>query len=193
VSSKRSTEDSDLFEEAMAGVRPLQRNKAVPRVLLRTPVPPSERDREVLRALDQLIEGEDPVPLHETDEYVEGAVPGLDPRVVRRMRKGEFKAQADLDLHGLVSETARKLVQRFIAESQARGLRCVRIVHGRGRNSPGGVPVLKSSLPRWLSRGHARRSVLAYTSAPPRDGGAGATYVLLRKGAAARRPSGKPL
>ena len=89
---------------------------------------------------------------------------------------------------GLTVDTAAQrvrfppdLVERFIAESHARGLRCLRIVHGRGLNSPGGVSVLKSSLPRWLARGQARRIVLAYTSALPNDGGTGASYVLLRR------------
>ena len=89
--------------------------------------------------------------------------------------------QADLDLHGSDAPTARVRVERFLLEAQGRDLRCVRIVHGRGKNSPGGVSVLKTSLPRWLSRGPARHAVLAYTSAAPRDGGPGASYVLLRR------------
>ena len=68
-----------------------------------------------------------------------------------------------------------------MVDCHKKDLRCVRIVHGRGKNSPGGVPVLKQNLPRWLSRGPARLIVLAYTSALPRDGGAGATYVLIRR------------
>lgn len=186
--SKPDAEEQELFEEAMAGVRPLEKNRVAPRVVLRKPVPPTARDREVLRALDTLIAGDDPIPLAETDEYVEGAVPGLDARIVRQMRRGEFRIEADLDLHGVDAKAGRRLVERFIGESHARGLRCVRIVHGRGRNSPDGVPVLKSRLPRWLARGPARLCVLAYTSAPPHDGGAGATYVLLRK-RGGRRPS----
>ena len=77
----------------------------------------------------------------------------------------------------------------FLRDAHGRGLRCVRIVHGHGRNSPGGQAVLKPSLPRWLARGEARQLVLAYTTAPQSDGGAGATYVLLRGGGA---PSSEP-
>ena len=94
--------------------------------------------------------------------------------------------QADLDLHGRDVSTARTDLESFLLECHRRGLRCVRIVHGRGRNSPDG-PVLKSNLPRWLARGPARRIVLGFATAAPRDGGAGASYVLLRKGHPAGR------
>jgi DNA-nicking Smr family endonuclease len=184
--------DQALFEEAMSGVRPLERDRNIPQIVFREPVPYSEREKEVLRELDGLIEGEVPLPLQQTDEYMQGAVPGLDPRVLRQLRNGEFTLQAELDLHGVDAETARRLVERFLLECHARGLRSVRIVHGRGRNSPGRMPVLKARLPRWLSRGPARHHILAYTSALPRDGGAGAAYVLLRSHGS-RRPRGKPL
>jgi DNA-nicking Smr family endonuclease len=130
--------------------------------------------------------------MRESEEVMEGCVPGLDPRVLRQLRKGEFTPQADLDLHGCDAETARALVEAFIVESHARGLRCLRIVHGRGNRSPNGA-VLKPSLPRWLSRGPARLIVLAWTSAPRSDGGTGASYILLRKGDGRRPRTAKPL
>jgi DNA-nicking Smr family endonuclease len=191
MSRDPSDSDRDLFEEAMSGVERLEHDRTVPEIVFRSPVPYSAREREALRDLDRVIEGETPFPLQDTDEYLEGAVAGLDPRVIRRLHAGEFTLQADLDLHGKDSETARRLVTRFIRGCHARGLRCVRIVHGRGKNSPGGIPVLKAGLPKWLGRGPARHVVLAYTSAPLNDGGAGATYVLLRSGG--RSPGGEPL
>lgn len=175
----------------MAGVQRLEQDRSVPEIVFRVPVPHSAREREVLRDLDRVVRGETPFPLQDTDEYLEGAVSGLDPRVLRRLHRGEFTLQADLDLHGKDSETARGLVARFITDCHDRGLRCVRIVHGRGRNSPGGVPILKSRLPRWLARSPSRNVVLGYTSAHPRDGGGGATYVLLRSGG--RSPRRDPL
>jgi DNA-nicking Smr family endonuclease len=187
-----SDADQGLFDEAMSGVRPLEQDRNVPEIVFREPVPHSAQEREVLQALDRLIEGDSPLPAHDTDEYLEAAVPGLDPRILRQLRTGKFTVQGDLDLHGADAETARALVEQLILESHARGLRCVRIVHGRGRNSPGGVPVLKAQLPRWLARGPARRAVLAYASAPQHDGGTGATYVLLRAGPA-RRSRRNPL
>jgi hypothetical protein len=122
----------------------------------------------VIRELDALVNGEGPFDIRDIDEVMEGCVPGLDPRVLRRLRRGEFTPQADLDLHGCDAATARVLVEEFIVESHARGLRCLRIVHGRGNRSPNGEAVLKPSLPRWLARGPARLIVLAWTAAPSR-------------------------
>ena len=181
----RDPDDDDaLFAEAVAGVVPLEQTRLAPTPLYRDPTPLSEREREVIRELDALVNGESPFDLRHSDEFLSGCVPGLDPRVLRRLRKGEFTPQADLDLHGCDAATARRLVEEFVVAAHARGLRCLRIVHGRGNRSPNGEPVLRPSLPRWLARGPARWIVLAYTSAPPTDGGTGATYVLLRRGRA---------
>ena len=178
------------FEEAMAGVQPIERDRHLPQITFRTPTSISEREREVLRELDRIVSGEEPFEPGDSDEFMEGAVRGFDPRTVRQLRRGEFTLQADLDLHGLDAATARPLLERFIGDCHARGLRCVRVVHGKGRNSPDGVPVLKANLPRWLARGPARLLVLAYTSAQPKDGGTGATYVLLRSRGGRRRKRG---
>ena len=179
-------DERQLFEDAVADARPIEHDRRLPEPVLRAPVPADAREKEVLRELDALVAGDLPFEPHDSDEFMEGAVPGLDRRVLRRLRRGDFTPQADLDLHGTASAEARGLVERFVVDAHARGLRCLRIVHGRGRNSPGGVPVLKQSLPRWLTRGPARHIVLAWSSAPAHDGGAGASYVLLRKGG--RRP-----
>ncbi len=177
------TDESEraLFEEAVSDARRLEHDRLVPHLSFRTPASISEREHEVLRELDALIAGESPFEAQDEGERIEGKVPGLDPRVLVRLRRGEFTVQADLDLHGVAAEAARVLVETFLLECRARGLRCVRIVHGRGRNSPDGIPVLKRSLPRWLARGPARHAALAYTTAAPKDGGAGASYVLLRR------------
>jgi DNA-nicking Smr family endonuclease len=180
-------EDEALFAEAVAGVSPLPQTRRAPAPVYREPVPLSEREREVIRELDALVSGEAPFDARHSDEFMSGCVPGLDPRVLRQLRKGEFTPQADLDLHGSDAESARGQVESFVVDAHARGLRCVRIVHGRGRRSPNGEAVLKPALPRWLGRGPARFIVLAYTSAPPTDGGTGAIYVLLRRGNGARR------
>lgn len=190
---QRGDDDNDddaEFAEAMEGVRKLSSERRGPQICYREPVRLSDREREVMRALDALVNGETPFDLRDSEELTQGSVPGLDPRVLRRLRRGEFTLQADLDLHGCDAKTARALVEGFIVESHARGLRCVRIVHGRGNRSRNGEAVLKPSLPRWLARGPARQIVLAWTAARQADGGVGASYVLLRKGPGApkRRP-----
>ena len=179
----RRGQDGDeeaLFEEAMADVRPIDRDGHAPAISYRPPTTVDQHEREVLQELDALLAGDGELDLRDPDEAHEGAVPGLDPRTLKQLRRGEFTVQADLDLHGADAETARGLVERFVIEAHSLGLRCVRIVHGRGRNSPGGVAVLRSRFPRWISRGPARHLVLAYTTAAAHDGGSGASYVLLR-------------
>lgn len=104
-------------------------------------------------------------------------LPGVQDSVWRRLRRGGYRIGAELDLHGLNRERARVAVQQFLADSQGRGVRCVRIIHGKGLGSPNTGPVIKSLLDSWLRR---RRDVLAFCSARPQDGGTGAAYVLLR-------------
>ncbi len=106
---------------------------------------------------------------------------GFDRRTLLKLRRGEFSVQAHLDLHGLSRQEAREKVERFVTEAVVAGHRCVLIIPGRGLHSPDPGPVLKDVVRAWLSRGKIGRSVLAFTSARPIDGGAGALYVLLRR------------
>jgi DNA-nicking Smr family endonuclease len=168
----------------MKGVVPLRHGPDArvegprPATVARTPV---SEEAEALAALSDLVEGSARFDISDTREYVEGAIVGLDPRVLRRLRRGDYAWQAHLDLHGLTSEAARAAVDRFLADAMSAGHRCVLIVHGRGHNSKDQTPVLKERLKVWLARGRAARAVLAFTSARPHDGGAGALYVLLRR------------
>ena len=102
--------------------------------------------------------------------------PGLQDSVWRRLKRGSFRIGAELDLHGFNREHAQLAVIRFLADCQDRGLRCLRIIHGKGRGSPNSGPVIKALLDGWLRR---RKDVLAFCSARPHDGGTGAVYVLL--------------
>src|SRR5437016_1412245 len=177
-------EEPNLFAHAMEGVVPLPRERAArvdgpaPAGAARTPV---SEEAEALAALSDLTRGATRFDITDTREYVEGAIVGLDPRVLRRLRRGDFAWQDHLDLHGMTSETARVAVDRFLADSVALGHRCVLIVHGRGHNSKDQTPVLKERLKSWLARGRTARIVLGFTTARPCDGGAGALYVLLRR------------
>ncbi|MBW1765877.1 MAG: Smr/MutS family protein [Deltaproteobacteria bacterium] len=116
-----------------------------------------------------------------SDEYMEGSVKGLGPKLMNRLKKGHFPVQDYIDLHGLTRQDAKKEVSNFLLQSHKNGLRCVLIVHGRGLNSPDSFPILKERMPIWLSRGSVKKIVLAFVTARPYDGGTGAIYVLLRK------------
>lgn len=149
------------------------------------PPPPREaltvdEDAEALARLAELISGEGPFDIADTDEYIEGSAPGLDKRVLAALRRGEYAVQGHVDLHGLTKVDAKESVDRFLAQAGRDGKRCVLIVHGRGLNSKDHIPVLKEQLRVWLQRGRIGRSVLAFATARPHDGGAGALYVLLR-------------
>jgi DNA-nicking Smr family endonuclease len=102
---------------------------------------------------------------------------GVRPQVLRRLRRGAYRIEAELDLHGQTESAARGQLAEFLVHSRDGGCRCVRIVHGKGYRSGARGPVLKSAVNSWLRRS---LDVLAFTSARAIDGGTGALYVLLR-------------
>ena len=176
-------DDATILQQALAGVRRLDG----PSNGARIPIEPRvvrnvvSEDAEVLAQLSDLVSGQAPFELTETDEYVEGARVGLDPRLVSQLRRGEFATQGHIDLHGLIQPEAKAALTEFIVDSVRKGRRAVLVVHGRGLRSPGGQPVLKHAAAQWLSRGTIGGYVLAFTTARASDGGAGAVQVLLRR------------
>jgi DNA-nicking Smr family endonuclease len=174
-----------LFREAMDGVERL----SCKRVRARVPGPLSKPSRrplieselEAYAELVDLVSGEGPFDIQHTDEHMEGMVVGADPGILQKLRQGDYSIQAYLDLHGMTAEEARQALERFIVTSVAKGFRCVLVIHGRGLNSRDQIPILKQHMSRWLKRGRLKRLVLAFSTARPCDGGAGALYVLLRK------------
>ena len=103
--------------------------------------------------------------------------PGIQKQVFKKLKRGQYSIEAELDLHGLTREEAHQQLNEFILDIRENGLRCVRIIHGKGFGSPDGRPVLKAKLSRWL---RLDTGVTAFCSAPPHDGGTGALYVLLK-------------
>ncbi|HEY2106590.1 MAG TPA: Smr/MutS family protein [Candidatus Binataceae bacterium] len=175
-------DEKQLFQEAFRDVRPLAGPRHAPPAcepgLTRTIV---SEDAEVLAELSDLIAGQGEFDITETEEYVEGARTGLDPRLIVRLRRGEFPVEAHLDLHGMTQPDCRQALGAFIQESVRKGQRTVLVVPGRGLGSPGGRPVLKHAAVHWLSHGMLSAYVLGFVTARPTDGGAGALYVLLRR------------
>ena len=183
--AERPEEAERIFREAMADVIPLPKTLQgrVP-VAPRSKVPPrflSEEELEVYAHLVDLVNGECPFELSHSDEYVDGAIVGLSPEILKKLRRGDFSYQEYVDLHGLNRYEALETVTQFVQKSFGRKIRCILIVSGRGLNSEGKEPVLKHYLVKWLTHAPLRRIVLAFASARSYDGGAGAFYVLLRK------------
>ncbi len=177
--------DEELFLQEVSGVAPIVRRE-VERVGGTPAIVPTKAARlsdeaEVLAELADLCDGDGTFDVSNSDEYIEGLGPGIDRRLLRRLRAGDYAVQAHVDLHGLTRDEAKLRVKKFIEESRKAGRRCVLLVHGRGLHSKDQLPVLKEAVRMWLERGAVARAVLAFATARPHDGGAGAVYVLLRR------------
>jgi DNA-nicking Smr family endonuclease len=175
---KPQTGDAASFREAVTGTRPLKQDRKEPHRSKRRPVPEQRlRDeREVVASL--LSDDFEPAEI-ETGEELLFARPGLQLGVMRKLRRGYFVVEAELDLHGWTVPEAREGVSEFLRAACTAGKRCVRIIHGKGNSSAGKMPVLKGKVNAWLRR---KNEVLAFCSCRPTDGGTGAVYVLLRRG-----------
>ncbi len=172
--------DEKIFELAMNGVVPVEAPLQAPKIVRAKPIPlQADEDYLVMQELDELIHGNKDFDFADTEEYIEASRSDLDKRIVKKLRKGDFAFQAYLDLHGMNREQARSAVGEFIKKSYLESKRCILIVHGRGLKSKNNLPILKTKLAAWLTRGSIGKKVLAYTSALPHDGGTGAIYVLL--------------
>jgi DNA-nicking Smr family endonuclease len=167
------------FREAVADVEPLERTR---RVALRKPAAPPPLPLQTRRDERAALAESLAAPLTVDDELDSGDElvflrEGLSRQVLRRLRRGQWVVQASLDLHGMNRVQAALGVAEFLRGCSTRGLRCVRIVHGKGLGSKNRQPVLKGKLRKWL---RLRDEVLAFCQAPAHDGGGGALLVLLR-------------
>lgn len=174
---RRAEAERNLFTHAVGNVKPIA---AKPRVLI-TPQRPAARPLQQTlddkAALSESMSDEfDVSTLLDVDDQLSFRRPGIGTDVTRKLRKGEWAMQGQLDLHGLRSDEAREALGQFVRDSKRMGWRCVRVVHGKGLGSPGKEPVLKSKVQRWLVQ---KNEVLAFVQAKPSDGGAGALVVLL--------------
>lgn len=184
ASSDATSLDSDeaLFRQAMEGVKPVSRENYVERAF-RFELPQglgNREDAEIISRLRELIEHGKGFRVSDTPEYVQGAGYHVNPGITERLHQGEFSIQAHVDLHGLTAEEAEEVFDRFMKWAVTVGKKGILIIHGRGLSSPA-EPVLKRKVVEWLTRSPWRKWVVAYCSARSCDGGAGATYVLLRQ------------
>jgi DNA-nicking Smr family endonuclease len=185
----RSPESEEkLFNDAMEGVKPIPRDKTIRRIV-HVELPETTRNREDAEALEKLtnlVRYGTGFTVSDTPEYVEGTGYNVSPSIAKRLHQGDFSIQAHVDLHGLRVDDAKETFEAFLDWAVTTGRRGVLIVHGRGLSSPA-EPVLKNKVKEWLTRGPWRKWVVAYCSARKCDGGAGATYVLLRQRPVSKR------
>jgi DNA-nicking Smr family endonuclease len=170
-------DDSGLFRRLMSDARPLDhdaiepsRHRAIPSARF------SRRDeREALReSLRADVESTE----FESGQSLSFARPSVGRRTFRKLARGNFSVQSEVDLHGLTVPKAKMVLADFIDDSVDRGHRCVRVIHGKGLGSGNRGPIIKRKVDHWLRKWNA---VLAFVSARQVDGGTGAVYVLLKK------------
>jgi DNA-nicking Smr family endonuclease len=173
----REGRERNLFALTVGAVVPLHTTAVAPA----RPRPPAaaarQRERDEAAVMHEAISDEfDAESLLDTDDTLSYRRAGIGPEVVRKLRRGVWAIQAQLDLHGLRRDEARERLTGFVHEARRRGLRCVRVIHGKGNGSPGREPVLKSKVKAWLVQ---KQDVIAFTQARASDGGGGALLVLL--------------
>jgi DNA-nicking Smr family endonuclease len=174
----QAASEKNLFIKAIGQVQALPDpgRAALQKTTVKVQALQHQRDEQA--ALQESMSDEfDVSTLLDTDEHLSYSKPGIGIDVKRKLRQGHWSIQGQLDLHGLRSDEAREALGHFIREACKNGLRCVRVIHGKGLGSPGKTPVLKNRVHSWLVQ---KNEVLAFVQARPADGGAGAVVALLQ-------------
>jgi DNA-nicking Smr family endonuclease len=175
---KTNDDEARFFAEAMRDVKRLHSDTIKPARRHLSPHP-QQRHKEQLNVRRDLLSDAYDHPVDgQTGEELVYLRTGVQYQILRKLRRGHYSIQAELDLHGLFVSKARAAVTRFLHDCQHHHLRCARIVHGKGHGSPDKQPILKIKLNHWLRQYDA---VLAFCSAPQTDGGTGAVHVLLKR------------
>ena len=174
---QQAASEKNLFIRAAGAVQALPEKRRVTLKKVPSVAPQMQYQRDELAVLKEAISDEfDVGTLLDTDDLLSFRQPGIGPDVTRKLRRGDWTIQRQIDLHGMRRDEARERLSIFIREAKQQGIRCVRVVHGKGLGSPGKTPVLKSRVHSWLVQ---KQEVLAFVQAKPADGGAGALVVLL--------------
>ena len=177
---ERERRERDLFAASVGPITPLAASGRAQPPTARPAPEPLQRRRDEAAALRETLSDEfDVESLLETDAALSYRRADVGPDVVRKLRRGGWVIQGEIDLHGLRRDEAREALAAFVRDAARRGLRCVRVVHGKGHGSPGREPVLKHRVHGWLVQ---KAAVLAFTQARAAEGGSGALVVLLRPG-----------
>ncbi len=177
AAAKRQAE-RQLFSLSVGPITPLRSRNLIDTAPEPIPPLPMQHWLDEERVLRESISDDfDVSTLLDTDDQLSFRRPGIGVEITRRLRSGHWSIQRQLDLHGLRTDEAREALGQFIRYAHKTGLRCVRVVHGKGLGSPGKTPVLKGRVQRWLVQ---KKEVLAFVQARPMDGGAGALLVLLQ-------------
>jgi DNA-nicking Smr family endonuclease len=169
-------EDSDLFRLTIGKVHAVKSDKVL---LTEGNKPKPYPKSQAVNVEEHLVEeAEFDVEKLGLEDSLSFMAPGIQHNVLKKLRKGQFGLDAEIDLHGLNSNEAKRQLLHFLHNCVEDGYRCVHIVHGKGYRSPDNHPVLKNNLNLWLRQ---HKDIQAFCSAPPKDGGTGAVFVLLQR------------
>ena len=177
IVANANKDEVNLFLDAVKDARPLKPKRIHHAPLRPKPIPKRFVHNEQQALADSLSDHFIPAYALESDEELLYLRNGHSPDILSKLRRGHWPVQAAIDLHGMISDEARLYVSTFISDCKNRGIRCVRIVHGKGFGSRNREPVIKNRLRGWLMQ---KEEVIAYTAAKKQDGGSGAVIVLLK-------------
>jgi DNA-nicking Smr family endonuclease len=178
----REATDEELFTAAMDEVHRVSWRNRRKTVSGHARGPGPDPELEDRRLMQEALDEATPIAIPEHPEYIEGWIGGVGKRFLPNLRNGIYSIQGQIDLHGMSRAEAESAVEEYVIGMSRYRSCCVKIIHGRGINSPAGRATLKDSLQRLLTTRRMSKYVLAYASAPARDGGVGAVYLLLGKG-----------
>ena len=176
---KNKPEDSISFADMLDGVKVLA---TTDKVVHDSPKPrpvPVQSARDEQRIMQELLVSPNEYEEMQPGDSLSYVQPGIQKQVFRKLKRGQYSIEAELDLHGLTRDEAQQQLNEFIFEVRERGMRCIRIIHGKGYGSSNQGPVIKPLVNQWLRK---RNEILAFCSARPVDGGTGAVYVLVKSG-----------
>ncbi len=170
--------DEEIFHEAMANVKQISEFTEIPYITQQTKKHIPIKNDDTIKTLEKIVSGHQKINLPDTPEYIEWVHSDIRKDITQKLHKGYFSVQDYIDLHGLTVNEAETALSAFLKNAVKRRLCCIKVIHGRGLRSPNG-PVLKEYLIKWL-HGKFSKWVIAYSTAKDRDGGLGATYIILK-------------
>ncbi len=172
-------DDERLLRKAMEGVRAIKAGEKRITGKKEGHTAVRRRGEDAEKLLQEALADHSVINVTNLPEYMEGYVEGINPLIMEKLRKGEFSVQQVMDLHGLSIEGARESFEYFLGDAVKKGLKCVKVIHGRGLRSKRD-PTIKDYLKTWIVRAMHRKWVIAFSNAVMQDGGPGATYILLK-------------
>lgn len=170
--------DEEIFHEAMADVKQIREFIEIPYIRKNPKKHIFIKKDDTKNILEKIVSGQEKIKLSDTPEYIEWVHSDIRKDITQKLHQGHFSVQDYIDLHGLTVNEAETALSDFFKISIKKRLSCVKVIHGRGLRSPNG-PILKESLIKWL-HGKFSKWVIAYSTAKARDGGLGATYIILK-------------